>query len=349
MERIRLGIIGCGGMENSHQNGLNELKDRVEVTCTCDIVEAKAKRSAEVLGAPHYFTDYKDMVDLVDAVLIVLPHELHFEVGAFFIRRNKHVLMEKPMCITEYECKTLMDAAKEHNVTLMTAYPVRYWPAVRKLKELVDSGEYGDLYHMSVWTEQYTHLSDRPWYHTVKGLGGGQLFSHGCHYIDILLWFLGNPVWGTHVGSNYGVEWMEREGTSDVCIKFESGAIGYHMGTWGARGTHHGYDFQLHMTKGMLEYDHAQKKIFLYRNTNSDLPSDDGREKVEVIWEADDNSKQTQFEIGHFIDCVVNHKEPETNAAGSLQGLRVIWKLYEAEEKGTVADLRGLGLTQYKG
>ena len=70
---------------------------------------------------------------------------------------------------------------------------------------------------------------------------------------------------------------------------------------------------------------------------------------MEVIWEADDNTKQTQFEIRHFIDCVVNHKEPDTGAAASLQGLRVIWKLYEAEETGKAADLRGLGLDEYKG
>ncbi len=269
-------------------------------------------------------------------------------MGAFFIRRGKHVLMEKPLCVTEYECKTLMDAAEEHGVTLMTAYPVRYWPAIRRLKELVDSGEYGDLYHMSIWTEQYTRMEGKPWGTTVKGLGGGQLFSHGCHYIDLLLWFMGRPVSGFHVGTHFGTPWMEREGTSDVAILFESGAIGYHMGTWGARGTHHGYDFQLHCTKGMLEYDHAQKKIFLYRNTNSDLPREDGREQVEVIWEADDNSKQTQFEIRHFVDCVLNHKKPETDAAGSLQGLRVIWRLYEAEEKGVAADLRGLGLDEYR-
>ena len=194
MAKVRLGIIGCGGMGGSHQSGLKELSDLVEVTCTCDVIEERARAAAEALGAPYAFTDYKDMVEHVDAVVIVLPHELHFEVGAFFVRRGKHVLMEKPMCVNEYECKTLMDAAEKHGVVLMTAYPVRYWPAVRKLKEMADSGEYGRLFHMSIWTEQYTDGGDVEWYHTIKGLGGGQLFSHGCHYIDILLWFLGRPV-----------------------------------------------------------------------------------------------------------------------------------------------------------
>ena len=220
MSKIRLGLIGCGGMGGTHQNGLAELRDVVEMTCTCDLIKERAETAAEKLGAKVALTDYKDMVDLVDAVLIVVPHELHFEIGAFFIRRGKHVLMEKPLCITEYECKTLIDAAKDNNVVLMTAYPVRYWPEIRKLKELIDSGDYGELFQMSIWTEQYTCSPERGWMHSIKGLGGGQLFSHGCHYIDILLWFLGRPVCGTHVGTNFGTPWMEREGTSNVTIKF---------------------------------------------------------------------------------------------------------------------------------
>lgn len=348
MEKIRLGIIGCGGMGASHQAGLQELKDKVELTCTCDIVEERAKGAAENLGAKYYFTDYKDMLDHVDAVLVVLPHELHFEVGSFFIRRKKHVLMEKPLCITEYQCKALIDLAKEYDVTLMTAYPVRYWPEIQKLKELIDSGEYGDLFQMSIWTEQYTCMDSKGWGSSIKTLGGGQLFSHGCHYIDILLWFMGRPVSGTHMGTHFGTPWMEREGTSNVVIQFENGAMGYHMGTWGARGTQHGYCFQLHTTKGMLEYSNRHKKVLLYRNIKSDISAGEDKEAIEVLWEQNDTSKKTQFETGHFIDCIINHKKPLTDGEGSLQGLRVIWKLYEAEDKGEIADLRGLGLDEYK-
>ena len=347
MAEFRLGIIGCGGMGASHQQGLKEIEDKVKVTCTCDIIEERAKEAAENLGAEHYVTDYKDMLDYVDGVLVVLPHELHYEVGMFFIRRKKHVLMEKPMCVTEYQCKSLIEAAEEYGVTLMTAYPVRYWPAIRKLKELIDSGEYGDLFQMSIWTEQYTNnLENKGRADTIKNLGGGQLFSHGCHYIDILLWFMGRPVSGTHMGTNFGTPWMEREGTSNVIIQFENGAMGYHMGTWGARGTQHKYCFQLHTTKGMLEYSTSHNNVLLYRNLQSDVDSIEENNGIEVLWEGDKFSKQTQFEIGHFVDCVQTGKKPLTDGYGSLQGLRVIWKLYEAEENGKLADLRGLGLDQ---
>lgn len=347
MEKLRLGIIGCGGMAGSHQHGLMEISDVAQITCTCDIVEERAKSAAEFLGIDLYFTDYKDMVEHVDAVLVVLPHALHYECGMFFMRRGKHVLMEKPLAANEFECTSMIEASEEYGVTLMTAYPVRYWPETVKLKELVDSGEYGEPFHMSIWTEQFTRMEgDRGWGSSIKGLGGGQLFSHGCHYIDILLWFLGRPVKGTHLGTNLGTPWMEREGTSDVAIRFENGAMGYHMGTWGARGTKLGYSFHIHCTKGMLEYNRADGKIRLYRNANPDMPDIGEEERNVVLWEDPDTTKKTQYELRHFLECIRDKKKPLTDGPGSIQGLRVIWRMYEAEDQDKVADLRGLGLDE---
>ena len=88
MSKIRMGIIGCGSMNTNHERGLLDLADDVQVTCTCDIDRERAQRSAEHVHAEHVFTDYKDMVDYVDAVLIVLPHHLHYEAGMFFIEYN---------------------------------------------------------------------------------------------------------------------------------------------------------------------------------------------------------------------------------------------------------------------
>ena len=141
----------------------------------------------------------------VDAVLIALPHDLHYECGLYFAGNKKHIMMEKPLCNTEEECLRLIDYCDEMGVVLMCAYPVRYWPGIVKLKELVDSGEYGKAFFMSVWTEQHTTRPMGHWLTTAR-LGGGQFFSHGCHYVDLLLWFFGQPVSGSHTGTNYGTE-----------------------------------------------------------------------------------------------------------------------------------------------
>lgn len=357
MAILRLGVIGCGGMANVHSRGkdADDIKDMIKVTAVCDIVEERAKNAAVSWGAEHVFTNYKDMVDYVDAVLIVLPHDLHYECGMFFVNHKKHVLMEKPMCNSESECLSLMAAAEREGVVLMTAYPVRYWPEIIKMKEIADSGIYGKIVQMSIWTEQYTDpmqkYGEMTWGNTAR-LGGGQLFSHGCHYIDLLLWFLGKPIRGVHIGTKVGTPWLMEEGTSNVTIEFEGGALGYHFGTWGARGTKMGYDFQIHFEKALLTYNRHSGEFNVRQGMEKLITLDHGRQTREqtvtpLQLDVDPADKRTHLEIRHFADCILNNTKPITNAHDSLQGLRVIWKLYEAEKRNEVADLRGLELEQY--
>ena len=345
MKKLKLGLIGCGSMMKAHAAGI-QLLDNVEITAVCDTVIENAKDVASVLNNPYVTSDYKTMVDYVDAVLVVLPHHLHFSCGMFFARNKKHILMEKPLCNTEEECVRLIEACEENNVVLMYAYPVRYWRGVVKLKEMIDSGDWGKIMQMSIWVEQMTTCTDQDWLGT-GCLGGGQLFSHGCHYIDILMWFCGAPVTGAHFGTNVGTPWMLKEGTSAVTMSFENGAIGYHGATWGARGTRMGVDFQIMTEKALLEYDHYLGEVRVYDKIKEHNPGslDDGSGDYKVVWKREENvGKETQYEVSHFADCVLNGKQPLTDGRSALQGLRVIWKLYDAEKQETVANLRGLGL-----
>ena len=345
MKKLKLGLIGCGGMMKNHAKGIQEL-DCVEITAVCDINLEQANDVASVLNSPYVTADYKTMVDYVDAVLVVLPHHLHYPCGMFFAKNKKHIMMEKPLCNSEEECLRLIETCEENNVKLMCAYPVRYWQGVVKLKELIDSGKFGKIMQMSIWTEQYTEFWEDHWIGTAA-IGGGQLFSHGCHYIDILLWFCGNPVCGSHLGTNVGTPWMLREGTSVVTMKFENGALGYHGATWGSRGTRLGCDFQIITEKGLLEFDFREGTVKLYDSLCEHVPGEVDRQPNEfkILWSRDaEANKETQHEVKHFVDCVMNDKKPLTDGRSSLQSLRVIWKMYDAEKQGIIADLRGLGL-----
>ena len=334
MDKLKLGVIGCGGMEKVHESGLSEL-DNVKVVATADIIKERAEHAAEIYGAEYAYTNFRDMLDKVDACLLVVPHHLHYGIGRECLEAGKHVLMEKPFCNTEEQCLELAHIAESKGLTLMTAYCMRFHPMVVKLKEMFDSGEYGQCFQMSIWTEQLTRYPIDHWASLAATIGGGQLFSHGCHYIDLLLWFMGNPVKGTHTGTNFCTPWMEKEGTSNVSILFENGAIGYHFGTWGAHGSRLKYSIHAHCTGGMLEAALSEGK--LYRHLPGKAP--------EVVFEYR-MGKHTQYEVGHFADCIANGTKPITGVPESLQGLRVIWRLYNAEENDFVADLSGLGLTE---
>ena len=341
MAKIRLGLIGCGHMMGIHAKAVNDCTTEMEITAVCDVIRQNAQAVAQVLRDPFICTDYRDLTDHVDAVLIALPHDLHYECGMFFAHNKKHILMEKPLCNSEEECLRLIEACEQADVTLMCAYPVRYWPGIVKLKELLSSGEYGKVFMMSVWTEQLTHYPDYHWGNTAR-LGGGQLFSHGCHYIDLLLWFLGQPISGSHTGTNLGTPWLMREGTSAVTMQFASGAIAYHGATWGARGTRLGYDFQVHTEKGLLDYDHHAGTITFYSKEEIHDPGKPSQNTKEILWDKGTGKKYTSNEIDHFVDCVLNHKTPLTSGRTALESLRTIWKLYDAEKTNTVADLRSI-------
>ncbi len=333
MHVVRLGIIGCGTMAGVHLRDLSGTR-RAKLLAAADVVEARARAVAEAAGAELAVTDYRRMLDAVDAVIVALPHHLHHRAGLDALAAGKHVLMEKPLAVTETECRELIAAARSAGRTLMVGYCMRFDPLVRKFKELLAAGACGEVFQLSIWTEQFTDTRRGDWMGSAEALGGGQLFSHGCHYIDLLLWLLGRPVRGWHLGTNFGTPWMELEGTSHVAIEFADGPVGYHFGTWGAKGSRLRYSFHAHGTEGMLELAYHAGRILAH--------TPDGEE---LLFEGA-AGKATAAELEHFLDCVATGAEPLTDGPGSLQGLRVIWRLYEAEKRGAVADLRGLGLCE---
>jgi predicted dehydrogenase len=345
MDKVRVGIVGCGGMARSHASRFSMILDQVEISAVCDIIIERAQNVADLLpNEPLVTPDYREMYDQVDAVLLVLPHHLHHQATLDFLNAGKHVLVEKPMANSEQECREMIQCAKDNDRVLMVAYCMRFHPLVLKMKELIDNKTYGDVFQLSMWTEQLTKYPPDHWASSAKTLGGGQLFSHGCHYIDLMLWMLGKPVRGMHLGTNFGTPWMEKEGTSNVTIEFEGGVMGYHMGTWGARGTRLRYSFHAHCTEGMIEAAISKGQLILHsKHAIHDPGRPDTAQNEEVLLELP-NAKPTEVEMSHFIECIKTGQKPLTDPVGSLEGLQVIWKLYEAEEKHELADLQGMGL-----
>jgi predicted dehydrogenase len=350
---IRLGLIGCGSMSRCYIETFKRLGTRARVMACTDLVRQRAEAIAAPLGDVRVSTDYREILDDIDAAILVLPHHEHHPVAMASLNAGKHVLCEKPLANTEPQCLEMIGAARRNSRVLMCAYIMRYHPMALKLKELIDSREFGQCFHLSLWTEQLTRMPDGHWINDAALLGGGQLFSHGCHYVDLLLWFLGRPVSGCHVGTNLGTPWMQREGTSDLIVKFESGAVGYQGGTWGARGTSIGFSFHAHCTEGMLEADFIAGRITFHNQYKNEERAGEGKGYLpddalgnRVLFEMQEKGKLTAGEITHFINCIERGTQPDTSGERSLQSLRVIWRMYEAEHRGIVADLRGLGLDQ---
>ena len=187
MSRIRLGLIGCGGMSKAHLRRFEALSSRLQLTAVVDIEEERAAAVASEFPGARVATDFRQVLDDVDAVLLVLPHHLHHSIGVECLTSGKHVLLEKPMAISEEGCLQLIEASRRARRTLMIAYCMRYHPLVVRMKELLDEGVHGDVFQVSIWTEQLTQYQEAGWHSYPLKLGWGQCLSHGCHYIDILL------------------------------------------------------------------------------------------------------------------------------------------------------------------
>ncbi len=341
MSIIRLGVVGCGFISGIHQTAFEKLRGKMEITGCCDLIIERAQAMADAVGCDFVCTDYRDLFDRVDAVLLAVPHEEHYPIGMDCMQHGKHVMMEKPMAVNETECLELIREAEKDHVKFMVAYIMRYHPMCQKLKEIVDDKRYSQLFQMSIWTEQFTDQDGADY--SARALGGGQFFSHGCHYVDLLLWYLGKPEKGAHLGTTLCTPWVEWEGTSDAIFRFEGGKLAYHFGTWGTVGTRHSYAIHAFFQNGMVECCLNEGKMYLHKTEH--LSNYFEKSDIEeLIFECEPTGHLPFYELDHFANCILTDQEPLTNGITTLAGHRVIWRMYAAEAEDRMADLRGLSL-----
>src|SRR5699024_6304840 len=107
----------------------------------------------------------------------------------------------------------------------------------------------------SCWMEHYLSPLPGTWFAKKETLGGGVLFSHGCHYIDVLIWLMGKPIKVAEMGTRNGTEWMEGEGTSHSLMTFENGALGYLVVSWGMKYNSSPAKLQIHTPEALLILD----------------------------------------------------------------------------------------------
>lgn len=335
--RLRVAVVGCGVFGNRHIDAiLAKLGDRLQIVATVDPDPAAAAAAAEKCGA-RWATNLTAVLEQVDAVTVATPHHLHAPLARDALAAGCHVFMEKPLAMNEEEGLDLVRLADLHAKVLMVGYPLRYHPLVAGLKSEIDGGRWGEPFHVSLSTEQFLPLPEGHWRASTASRGGGGLFSHGCHYIDLLLWILGEPIRGVTMGTTTGTPWqVEGDTTGHTMIEFAGGRIGHHFATEVAHQHGGSTRFVVHLTEGMLLADHRAGRLEGRRRG--------GDPEREVILQTTPRTKFLERELGHFADCVRDGSRPLTDAAASLQSLRVIWRLYQAEAEGRYADLSGLGL-----
>lgn len=323
MSKVRVALIGCGGIARSHAVGYQRIADRVDVAFCCDPNLDNAKEKAAQLGGEPV-DDYEQILDQVDAVDICTPHHLHYPQANDALVAGCDVLVEKPMANLQAECEVLADLADEHDRRLMVGYVLRYMPAMQKLKSVIEAGTYGEIIQLASSVEARVTGEQLPWAAKKDQLGGGVLFSHGCHTVDLMVWLAGPAARVAMLGNNINAEWMEGEGTAQVIIEFESGALGHHTSSWALVHKHPIPSLRVWCRDGFLEL--AGRALHAYV----------GGEQTVLHEPAADEVAAMSLQIEHFVDSVATRAQPLTNGRTAITSLQVIWAAYASRETGLI-------------
>lgn len=224
---LGVGIIGYGGafgMGKTHGEALNA-QHGCKTVAVCDADPARAKHAKTELGDNiKTYTKYQDLLDddKVDLVIVILPHNLHAEVCIAASGAGKHVVTEKPFCITLEEADAMIAAAEEAG-TMLSCFHNRRWDGdFRQMLSLVRAGEIGDVFHADAATGGWGEPNN--WWRASKPISGGVLYDWGAHYADWLLNFIPRRIESVsgvlhkHVWHN-----TSNEDYALVTIRFEGG------------------------------------------------------------------------------------------------------------------------------
>lgn len=220
-------ILGCGKIAGRHAQAIAR---RGKLVAVCDIVPERADALAAAYNATAYY-DFDTMLAKekgIDVVSICTPNGLHAAQSLAALRAGHHVLCEKPMCLLTPDGQAMIEAAQKADKKLLVVKSTRYNPAIVALKKLFDEGRMGDVYSFQlncVWNRPDAYYANN-WRGSLD-LDGGTLFTQFSHYIDVLLWLLGDVanVCGFRANRAHQSS-IAFEDTGALAMQMQSGAIG---------------------------------------------------------------------------------------------------------------------------
>jgi predicted dehydrogenase len=243
--------------------------------------------------------------------------------------RGKHVLTEKVMATRLEDADEMIRVAEANRVKLMVAYVTRFDPAWIALHDAIQEGAAGRPYLVAGRTAHHPGLA--PWRGSWETFPMGALLSHGCHYIDQMIWNFGDIVAASSMGTNtVRGPGLAREDTATASFRFRNGMLGSYLCSWAAEHVDCGNEMSVYGTEGFLQ-------LRFLRDGVRRVQRFAGREEA-VLYEHDPRSapqgaKNFQGECEHFIDCIAQDTEPLTNGREARKSMAAILAAYQADDE----------------
>lgn len=360
MSKLKFGIIGCGGIANvKHLPALSIFKDEIELTFFCDIIEERARKAAAQYGTPdaRFCTDYHELLadTSIDVVHVLTPNADHCPITCDALEAGKHVLCEKPMAITYEEGKKMLETAKRTGKKLTIGYQNRFRKDTLQMRELVESGELGEIYFAKAHGMRRKGVPTWGVFPDKAKQGGGPLIDIGTHPLDMTLWLMNNyrpvAVLGQsfqklkdHPEGNKFGPWnpdtFETEDSAFGLIKMENGATIYLEAAW-AINMLNCKDAMVTLcgTLGGSEMfgDNWDNKGYIITNkaAQGQLVDIKPAETAEVYGFSGASMTDPKIiEARQWIDAIKNNTEPLVKPEEALTVTRILEAIYKSAETG---------------
>lgn len=329
--RVRVGLIGAGGIAGAHVAGYRRNPDAVQLAAIADPVPAAARARRGEDGSVRLYAGFRDMIAAggLDAVDICLPHHLHADAVIAAADAGLHVLCEKPLCLTLDQADAVAAAADRSGVIIMCAHNQLFQPAVAAARQLVDSGTLGRVYEVRTTDSFFNDFTadSMGWRAHVATAGGGELIDTGYHPLYLLQHFAGGrPVEVAAMLSRHRLAFMEGEDSAQVLVRYDNGVVGHVTTSWAyepALGTE---KFSLVGERGSLRSDGTTLEWRLR-----------GQEPVVAAFEP---VHEFAAEIAHFADCVREGRVPLQTHRHGIDVLGVILAAYASARTGSIVPVR---------
>ena len=336
-----MALIGAGFAADIHAESYHRFVGGADVVAVCSRDEDRARVFAHKHGIPRWFTELDEAItqsgcDIVD---ICVPNHLHASAVITAANAGKHVIVEKPLCLTLEEADQMIAACRSQNVKLMYAEELCFAPKYERVRGLVQQGAVGRIYHLR---QSEKHSGPHSgWFYDVNQSGGGALMDMGCHGFAWLRWVLGAnakpiSVYAQMQGGLIHGSGTRCEENSVSIVEFEGGAIGVVENSWAKHG---GMDDRIEVagTEGVISADLFMGNSAL---TYSAKGYDYAMEKAGATqgwtfttFEEAFNQGYPQ-ELEHFVECVRGDTTPVVTGEDGRAVLELLYAAYHSARVG---------------
>ncbi len=329
MNKLKIGIIGCGRISVMHLASIVE-SQKAELVACCDVKKERANAVASKYGVKAYY-DYKEMLDKenLDAVHLCLPHYLHSKVAIDAFEKGVNVLTEKPMDIDYKTAERAVKIAKEKGVLFGVISQCRYNNSAKLVKKAKESGKLGKIISarsILTWSRSDDYYLESDWKGTWDKEGGGVVIDQAIHSIDLVNWIVNEEVESIACSmSNRGHDIVKVEDTAEGYIKYKNGTT-YAFYCMNNYGFDEPIEIRLYCEKAnvVFGYDDA----YIYYNDGSVEEAHQIENTVEYEGGKDYWGFQHAKQIEQFYKALLKEEELDISGEEALKTHKLICEIY---------------------